>query len=204
MFQSRKHVFHSCVASTTVSLVSVTGTRARTRRAILDAAVAVLSQNSGASLGDIAAAADVGRTTVHRYFPERSDLISALGAQALEQVAAAAQRARLGEGPAPDAIVRLCRELFELGDLLMIMIVDPQILAEPEWQEETETDRAILELVARGQREGTVDPEVPPLWVQHVLWALLYTAWEHARSNGASKHDALTFCERTLRRAIAP
>ena len=187
-----------------MSGVSATGTRARTRRAILDAAVAVLSQNHGASLGDIAAAADVGRTTVHRYFPERSDLISALGEHALEQVAAAAQRARLDEGPAPEALARLCRELFDLGDVLMIIMLDPQVLSEPQWQEETETDRAILELVARGQRDGTLDPGVPPSWVQQVLWALLYSAWEHARSSAASRHDALGYCERALRKAIAP
>ncbi|MDQ3577436.1 MAG: TetR/AcrR family transcriptional regulator, partial [Actinomycetota bacterium] len=45
------------------------GARARTRRAILDAAISVLSRNPAASLAEVAEAAQVGRTTVHRYFP---------------------------------------------------------------------------------------------------------------------------------------
>ncbi|WP_159149695.1 TetR family transcriptional regulator, partial [Dietzia lutea] len=48
-----------------------TGARARTRSAILDAAVEVLAEDRQASMADIATAAQVGRTTVHRYFPER-------------------------------------------------------------------------------------------------------------------------------------
>jgi AcrR family transcriptional regulator len=187
-----------------VSLVSETGTRARTRRAILDAARVVLAQSSGASLGDIAAAAEVGRTTVHRYFPERADLLRALGRDALAQVDAATARARLDEGPAVDALLRLCRELFDLGDTIMLLFAEPQVLLEPEWQEQTAADRAVVALVERGQRDGTIDADPPPVWMQHVLWAMLSTSWEHMRQNGASKHDALALCERTLRKAIAP
>ena len=57
------------------------GARARTRQAILSAAIEVLGQNPSAALSDIAAAADVGRTTLHRYFPERSDLLRAVAAE---------------------------------------------------------------------------------------------------------------------------
>ncbi|MBQ1052796.1 TetR family transcriptional regulator, partial [Micromonospora sp. C51] len=53
-----------------------TGSRARTRQAILQAAIEVLSRNPAASLGEIATAAQVGRTTLHRYFAERSDLLA--------------------------------------------------------------------------------------------------------------------------------
>ena len=48
------------------------GPRTRTRRAILEAAMVVLAENGTASLADIASAAEVGRSTLHRYFPERS------------------------------------------------------------------------------------------------------------------------------------
>ncbi len=184
--------------------MSETGTRARTRRAILDAAVAVLSKNASASLGDIAAAADVGRTTVHRYFKERSDLLAALSVYASEQVVAAGERARLDDGSAPEALARLCRELFELGDLLMLLFVDPPIVEWPDWDEETDFDRAMLRVIERGQGDGTIDPAGPPIWIQHIMWALIYSAWEHVRNNGASKHDALALCERAIRKSLAP
>lgn len=69
------------------------GTRVRTRRAILDAAVSALTRNPQAALADIALVANVGRSTVHRYFPERSDLLAAIGTDATEKIAAATVRA---------------------------------------------------------------------------------------------------------------
>ncbi|GAA4863804.1 TetR/AcrR family transcriptional regulator [Saccharopolyspora cebuensis] len=180
-----------------------TATRARTRRAILDAAVTVLSQDPTASLGDIAAAAGVGRTTLHRYFPERSALQHDLGSDALERIDDAAERAHLARGSAPEALGRLCQELFELGDLLMLIFSDPQFTQSAAWTEYTASDRAIIELVESGHRDGTVDPELPPEWVQNLLWSLLYSAWQHASTEHVTKHQALSLCLRTLRKSIA-
>ena len=84
-------------------------TRTRTRQAILAAAVTVFARDPSAALGEVAAAAGVGRTTLHRYFPERSDLLSALATHLLEAVAAAMERAAPALGPAPEALGRVCR-----------------------------------------------------------------------------------------------
>lgn len=73
-------------------------TRERTRKAILDAAVSVFASKPAATLSEIASAARVGRTTLHRYFPERSDLVDAVAAEATRAVGEAAAAARLGEG----------------------------------------------------------------------------------------------------------
>ncbi|MEG3629571.1 TetR/AcrR family transcriptional regulator [Streptomyces poriticola] len=180
------------------------GTRTRTRRAILDAAVALLSKDAGASLADVATAAGVGRTTVHRYFPERSDLLAAIGTEVLENVAEATERARLDEDAVPRALERLCQEYFELGAGLTLMFDSPQLMTWSGWDEETPADRALFRLVERGHAEGSVDAEMTPEWVQSVLWSLLYSAWELSRSRGASKHAALSLCLRTLNKALAP
>ena len=180
------------------------GTRARTRRAILDAAVRVLSQQSSASLAEVAAAAGVGRTTMHRYFPERADLLTGISTDLLEQVAAATERARPDVGPAVAALERLCQAYFALGDGLLLTMNEPALFTDPAWQEESESDRALLRLVERGRAEGTIDPDLSPVWVQAVLWALLYAAWMHARDDEVPEHDALALCLRTLRKAVAP
>jgi AcrR family transcriptional regulator len=185
-------------------VMAETGVRARTRRAILDAAIETLTRTPNASMGDIATAANVGRTTVHRYFPERSDLVDAISADALEQVSRATNRARLDDGDASAALGRLCQEYFELGDVMMLLFTMPDLLTRPEWQEESEDDRVLLRLVERGQREGTIDPELPAEWVQQVLWSLQYTGWEMVRSYDKPKHEALTLCLRTLAKTIAP
>ncbi|WP_405851725.1 TetR/AcrR family transcriptional regulator [Streptomyces sp. NBC_00090] len=183
---------------------SESATRARTRRAILDAAVSLLSTDHAASLGDVAEAAGVGRTTVHRYFPERSDLLAAIGADVRERVAAATDRARLDEGPAPEAMERLCLEYFELGDRLMLLYDVPQFIAWSGIEEETPADLAVLALVRRGQEEGSLDGTVDVSWLQEVMWAMLYTAWLQARDRGTPKHTSLSLCLHTLRKATAP
>lgn len=183
-------------------LVAESGVRARTRRAILDAAIETLSKDPTASLGDIAAAADVGRTTVHRYFPERSDLLSAIGRDALEKVATATKAARVDEGDVPAVLARLCQEYYEFGDVFLLLFTMPDLLTATEWEEESDSDRALLRLVERGHREGTVDRELPAEWVQQLVWSLLYTAWEQTKAGAVSKHQALSLCLRTLAKAI--
>lgn len=182
----------------------LSGSRTRTRRAILDAAIAVLSKDSAASLADIAAAAGVGRTTVHRHFAERTDLMLAISQEALARTEAAVIRARLDQGPAAQAFLRLCGEYFELGDTLMLLFGDPQIMQSPEWTEDSDADRQIRALIERGQAEGSIDPALSPTWLQVLIWSCLYAAWEVVRSGELSKHQALSLCLRTLEKAIVP
>ncbi|MBK1783184.1 TetR/AcrR family transcriptional regulator [Prauserella cavernicola] len=181
-----------------------TGTRARTRRAILDAAVTVLSQDISASLGDIAATAGVGRTTMHRYFPERSDLLAAISLDALEQADAAATRARLDDGPGADAVNRLCQELFEVGDPLMLLFNNPQLMTGKEWEEESDFDREVMRVVERGRSDGSLDPDLDAAWALQVVWALLYSAWMHSLESGVPKLTALSLCLRTVDKAFRP
>ncbi|MFG3441641.1 TetR/AcrR family transcriptional regulator [Nonomuraea sp. NPDC047897] len=181
-----------------------TGTRARTRRAILDAALSVLADNPTASLADIASAAGVGRTTIHRYFRERSDLLTALGAHLLEQVTMATERARLHEGTAVEALDRLCQELFELGDGFRFSYEHPQLATWADWDEESEADRALVRLIERGHADGTIDPRQPAQWVTATLWAMLYAAWTHSRDSCVPRHTALQLCLRSFRKSIAP
>ncbi|GAA0944087.1 TetR/AcrR family transcriptional regulator [Nonomuraea longicatena] len=183
--------------------VADTGLRARTRRAILDAAFATLIKNPSASLSDVAASAGVGRTTIHRYFPERSALLTAMGQDVLDKIGAATLKARPEEGPALAALDRLCQEYFELGDYLMLAFMEPT-LTSPEWEEESESDRMVAKLISRAHREGSIDPAMPASWVHQVLWTLMYAGWQHVREDEAPKHDALTLCLRSLRKILAP
>lgn len=183
--------------------VAETGLRARTRRAILDAAFATLTQNSSASLSDVAAAAGVGRTTIHRYFPERSDLLTAIVADILEKIATATARARPDEGPALDALDRLCQQYFELGDYLMLAYTEPNMMTAVEWEVESDADRVLTAVIERGLAEGAIDPRLSPEWVAQFMWSTLYCGWQHMRETGASKHDTLTLCLLSLHKSLA-
>lgn len=177
--------------------MSESPTRSRTRRAILDAAVSVLACDPSASLGSVAAAAGVGRTTLHRYFAERTDLLAALKVHTLELVNGATERAALGSGPAVEALGRLAREYFELGDALTLIFSDPALSAD--WDEQS----SVVELVRRGKADGSLDPELSAAWVENLVWALLYAAWALMREQGWARHEVLDQCLRSLHKAVA-
>ena len=79
----------------------------RTAAAILQAAERVLRHDPTASLEQIAAAAGVTRTTVHRRFASRQVLIAALQASAIEHFYDAFEAASPETAPPPVALHRL-------------------------------------------------------------------------------------------------
>ena len=85
----------------------------RVRRRILEAATGVLVMNRGVSMREIADAAEVGRTTLHRYFPGREDLIRAIALQAVAESEAAIKEAQLTEGSVEEAVRRLAEALCQ-------------------------------------------------------------------------------------------
>lgn len=183
------------------------GVRARTRQAILEAAVSVWSRRPTASLAEIAEAAQVGRTTVHRYFPERASLEDALSLHMLEQLRAALRRARLGDGAGREAVLRAGRELFDLGDILAAMAAgEPEFWQRPEWQVEDETDAWLRDAVTRGHADGSIDASLAASFItEGLLWSLLYSAvtWLNADEH-RSRHDALAMVIRSLDGALRP
>ncbi|MEU4641953.1 TetR/AcrR family transcriptional regulator [Micromonospora sp. NPDC023814] len=180
----------------------VSGSRARTRQAIVGAAIEVLGRNPAASLGDIAAAADVGRTTLHRYFAERADLLAAVGTEAAARLARATAQARMAEGSGASAVRRLCQEYFDLGSLLSLIFTEPG-LAAPATEGPAGCDPEFAAMVQRGHHDGTIDPELPAGWVQSLIWSQLYAGWAYVAETGASRHETLRLILRTVDGAIA-
>ncbi|BCB91167.1 TetR/AcrR family transcriptional regulator [Phytohabitans suffuscus] len=181
-----------------------TASRARTRQAIIDAAIAVLGKNLSAPLSEVATAADVGRTTLHRYYPERSDLIKAIKAESVLRLSRATERARLAEGTGAEALCRLCEEYFEVGDVLSLVFSESQFLSEDDWCQFGGAEDRFGAAVERGHRDGSVDPDLPASWLENVLWSQLYAAWSYATEHGVSRHHVLRLTIRTLAGAIAP
>ncbi len=181
---------------------AVRGVRARTRQAILDAAIDVLSQNPAATLAEIAEAAEVGRTTLHRYFPERSDLLKAVYAEGVARLDRAMAEARTEEGTGAAALLRLVGEYFELGAMLSLIFNDPQLIGDAVWTEEGACDPRFISLVKRGYEDGTIDPELPVEWLQSVIWTQLYAAWHYMSDRGTSRHAMLKLLIRTVEGAV--
>ncbi|MFF2086923.1 TetR/AcrR family transcriptional regulator [Nocardia sp. NPDC058176] len=177
----------------------------RTRRTILDAAVRVLTRDLSASLADVAAEAGVGRTTVHRYFPERNDLIVAIATDTRDKLTAAQARARLDEGSTLEALERLCVELFELAGLQMMLALDNPVFTTWSGWEDNPTERELRAAIDRGREAGELDAELDTRWIENLIWSFAYIAWISVNDDsGMSRHLTLQNCLRTLRKALAP
>jgi AcrR family transcriptional regulator len=176
------------------------GVRGRTRHAILSAAASVLARDRTATLADIADAADVGRSTLHRYFPDRQVLVDAVVEDSLRALEQAVEEAALGQGPPLEAMRRLVVAMVGVGDRLLFLFGDPRVLEGRDAP--APSDRPVTELIERGQAQGVFDPQVDAVWIEHALWALVYTAAEEVSRGRMPRHGVSATVIRTLENGI--
>ncbi|MET0457118.1 MAG: TetR/AcrR family transcriptional regulator [Mycobacterium sp.] len=161
------------------SLAVQGGARSRTRKAILDAAMSVLAENPTASLADIATAAEVGRSTLHRYFAERLELLRAVALHVHAMSNAAIEHAEPDCGPPVEALRRVVECQLDLGPIVPFVYNDATILADPGVAAELDTgDEVIVEVLNRVATQGTAGP---PDWPRLVFWALLTAGYDAAK-----------------------
>lgn len=193
--------YHSPMARTTSP---TPGTTSRTRRAILDAALTVLTEDSHASLSDIAKAAEVGRSTLHRYFPDRAALIKGLNEDTDQATRRAFEEAELTQGTPAEAFRRLVHAMYEVAPRVHLLFNETQFGGELEGDEDWDDARwekthwPVGELFHRGQREGYFDAEIDDDWFVRMLWYALSGGWEAVTEGKLSKHQAIALTIRLL------
>ncbi|GGQ47004.1 TetR family transcriptional regulator [Streptomyces griseorubens] len=142
----------------------------------------MLARDRAATLADIARAAEIGRSTLHRYFPDRDVLLRAAVADAHLVIRQAVQDAVVDEGTPSEAVRRLTTALVGTGDRLLFLYGDPRSLGEFDPGEDPDSvDRMVTGLIKRGQAEGVFDPTAAVDWLRDILWALVYAGCESAR-----------------------
>jgi TetR/AcrR family transcriptional regulator, repressor for lfrA len=165
--------------------------RDRTQRTVLDAATVVLGKNSGASLGEVASVAGIGRTTLHRYYPTRKDLIRALVADALDRIAHAIADADPSHGSVIDALQRVADTVIPLGPSLRFLAAEPAVYEGTDllrrWYDALEP---VADAVRRGQSDGSIRPELPVPWVVDSYAGAILTAWDSVDEGRLALQDA--------------
>lgn len=171
------------------------GMRRLGKGALVTEALAVLAEDSGASMADIANSIGVGRTTLYRHFGDREALIAEVARQGARMFTDALQGARLHAGLGLEAVERVCAQLFTVPDVLTLMFADNPIITDDVFAEvereqsagpgaeagaaSTGGDDATGEggpgegdpveaIIRRGQGDGSIARDVP------VEWAAMY------------------------------
>ncbi len=172
----------------------------RNAQRILDATAEALADDPATNLDAIAQRAGVTRATLYAHFPSREALIDALTLRSVDEVTAALIAARPGEGTAVEALERVLIAAWGTIGRYRGLVVINQRRDPAELRARTAPAiELIMPLIARGQRDGEFDPELPADWLVSVLLDLIHSA---SRQVTAGTMDAEA-AQRVLLRSAA-
>lgn len=182
---------------------SAEGVRAR-RGDVLEIAAEVLVARPTASLAEIARAAGIGRTTLHKQYATRDDLLVAVAHRSLDLLHEAVAAAALPpDASDPDAVAETLRQLVAsfvpLGPELVFLLRQPTLDDDAEVKARYHAlDGPMVELVRHGQRAGLLRTDMPEGWFVATLYAQAYVAWEGVATGWLAPRDAPELVIRTL------
>lgn len=160
-----------------------------TRDDILAAAQRLLNADPTASMADIAAAAGIGRATLHRHFTGREELLTEIGTRSLDRWEQRLDEAAVEEVAAEGSPARLRSTLEHLlqrftddSDDFGFALTDDFMTAEPTLADRAEALRQReLVLYTAGQRAGVLREDVSAAWLSAAGYGLLVAAREALR-----------------------
>lgn len=165
---------------------------------MLDAATRLLVETPSLSLGELAKRIGIGRTTLHRLFPTRGDLLAAVAHDALDHLATVYAEVGLDGDDPLAAVEALVEGLIPLGPRLMFLLRAHELDGDTEVTRRTaQLDAPIEAALRRAQRGGALDPELAPSWLVECLFAVIYVAWEQIELGRLAPRDATGLVLRT-------
>ncbi len=161
----------------------------RARDRILAAATRTLCANPRASLQDIAREADIGRTTLHRYFPTRDALQTAMTERALDRLDAAFERVDFSR-PLPIALTQLVTECLPLGAEMVLVGNNPDLWEGNLGGRWERYMTGLVEVIEQAQARGEARSDVPSWWAAELVMLNLWGGW-YMVSGGYAGHKMM-------------
>lgn len=172
--------------------------RRAAKRPLLDVVAEVLVAQPGASLAEVAEAAGISRTTLHKHYATRDELVLAVGVRATEIWEQAVDR--VADEPGTEAGLReLLAAMIESGPQLTFLWRNPVLDEDHELAERyIAVQNRCLAVLDRARREGLLAAATPDWWVLQTMFALVYTAAEAVQFGKLAPLDAPDLALRTL------
>lgn len=173
----------------------------RTHEAILTGALDLLAERPHASLEQIARAIGVNRSTVHRHFASRDDLLEALSVRVIAEVDEIHVRCRAQGGPAAEQIARILRANALLGKRFRFFLDRwSPILGRPDVYA---SDASWVELLRRAQADGVFRSDCSIAWMRRVTAAVMRAAYEAIDEEELPLEEAADLTVTTIMAALA-
>lgn len=178
---------------------TVANMNVRSRASLLDVVAEVLVADPSASLTEVAEAAGIGRTTLHKQYATRDDLIRAVGFRALDLWEQALDGAELawasGHGvaePDPhDALRALAAAMIPIGPQLAFLWRTPAFDHDKEIEERyLAVEARVFALLRRAQEQGVLAADVPDWWLRSAFHALVYVGAESVAGGDLAPREA--------------
>lgn len=170
---------------------------------LLDVVAEALVANPSASLAEVAVAAGIGRTTLHKQYATRDELIRAVGHRALDLWEQAVDSVGEQDG-AEQALRAMVDAMVPVGPQLAFL------WRTPAFDHDTEISRRwgaveqrCLAVLRRAQAAGLIAADMPSWWLLPACNSLIYAAKECVRTGHLAPRFATDLVLRTLLRGVA-
>jgi AcrR family transcriptional regulator len=185
-----------------MSVHIVASLRRDARPSLLDMAAEVLVADPAASLAEVAEAAGIGRTTLHKHYATRDDLLRAVGHRAIDLWEQAVERA--GGSDDPDGGLRaLTAAMIPIGPQLAFLWRTPAFDHASELDARWHAvEGRCQDALTRVQERGVLTADVPGWWLLQTFYSVVYVAAESVRAGKLAALDAPGLAVRTFLRGL--
>jgi AcrR family transcriptional regulator len=169
---------------------------------LLDVATEVLVADPGATLAEVAEAAGMGRTTLHKHYATRDDLLRAVGHRAIDRWEHALAEVEDG----PDGGLRsMTAAMIPRGAALSFLFRSPALDHDDEMVRRwVAVEQATLEVLQRARDLNMIRAGVPNWWLIGTFYSVVYAAAEAVRAGRLAPHDAPGLALETLLGGLGP
>lgn len=171
---------------------------------LYDPLARVLARQPGSSMQEIATAAGVSRTTLHRAFGDRETLVERISAHALAECERLFDEAGIDDAPVLEAFDRLLDSALAFARAYALLFTEPYVYRVPRLVEEITTqDERLGRFFARGQVDGVFRPDLPSRWLAYSVGAQLEAVWWAIEDGHVGSREAPRLLRATILGGIA-
>lgn len=175
-------------------------TAERNREAILDSTERILGRRNTLSMAALAIEAGISRPTLYAHFRTLGHVVEAAAKRAVKDSLATVRAAETDVGPADEALARMIAASWgKLADFDALARGAAEYLpAGYVHRTHAPLMTVMLELVQRGQAEGTFRTDLPAPWLVQAYYALVHGADEFARAKDLPRDDVLAMLKASV------